>query len=131
MADLGALASVNIYYLYELGEAYWRHSIGYERAAQMARLGTLARHGVTTAFHSDYTMAPALPLNNAWVAVNRLSAGGDILAPGERLDLYRALQAITSSAAYILGLEHEVGTIRAGKSADFTVLRQDPFEGAG
>ena len=128
MADLGALASVNIYYLYELGDAYWRHSIGHERAAQMARVGTLARHGVTTAFHSDYTMAPALPLNNAWIAVNRMSESGQVLAPAERLDRYRAMQAITSSAAYILGLEHEVGTIRAGKSADFTVLKQDPFE---
>ena len=28
----------------------------------------------------------------------------------------------------MLGLEHEVGSLRAGKRADFTVLEQDPFE---
>ncbi len=128
MADLGAIASVNIYYVYELGEAYWQHSIGHERASQMARLGTLARHNVTTALHSDYTMAPALPLNNAWVAANRIGSEGGILAPEERLSLYQAMRAITYDAAYVLGMEHEVGSIRAGKMADFTVLRQDPFE---
>jgi len=128
MADLGALASVNIYYLHELGEAYWQHSIGHERASQMARAGSLARHNITTAYHSDYTMAPALPLNSAWVAVNRLSNKGNVLAPAERVSLYQAMQSITSSAAYILDMEHEVGTIRAGKMADFTILDQDPFE---
>ena len=31
-------------------------------------------------------------------------------------------------AAYILGMEHEIGSIRAGKKADFPVLEADPFE---
>ena len=31
-------------------------------------------------------------------------------------------------AAYVLGMEHEIGSIRAGKKADFTVLEADPFE---
>ncbi|MGI9410058.1 MAG: amidohydrolase, partial [Hyphomicrobiaceae bacterium] len=130
IADLGALVSANIYYLYELGDAYWKHSIGYERAAQMARLGTLARHSVTTALHSDFTMAPALPLNSAWVAVNRLSESGEVLAPQECLTIDQAMRAITVDAAYVLGMENEVGSIRAGKKADFTILAADPYETA-
>lgn len=128
IADLGALVSANIYYVYELGEAYWRRSVGHERASQMARLGTAARHGVPIALHSDFTMAPALPLNSAWVAVNRLSESGEVLCPEERIDLDQALRAITIDAAYVLGMEHEIGSIRAGKKADFTVLEADPYE---
>ena len=38
------------------------------------------------------------------------------------------MRAITVDAAYILGLEHQIGSIRAGKTADFTILEQDPYE---
>ena len=38
------------------------------------------------------------------------------------------MRAITLDAAYVLGMEGEVGSIRAGKKADFTVLAQDPWE---
>jgi predicted amidohydrolase YtcJ len=130
IADLGALVSANIYYLHELGEAYWKHSIGFERASQMARLGTVAQHGIPIALHSDFIMAPAQPLNSAWVAVNRISESGTVLAPEERLTIDQAMRAITLDAAYILGMEHEVGSIRAGKKADFTVLEADPYETA-
>ena len=125
---LGALVSANVYYVHELGEAYWRASIGHERASQMARLGSLDREGVPFALHSDFTMAPALPLNSAWVAVNRIGETGEVLGPGERISLDAAMRAITLDAAYVLGMEGEVGSIRAGKKADFTVLAQDPWE---
>lgn len=128
IADLGALVSANVYYVHELGEAYWQNSIGHERASQMARLGSLVRNNVTFALHSDFTMAPALPLNSAWVAVNRTGESGAVLGPHERIGLERALRAITIDAAYVLGMENEVGSIRAGKKADFTVLEADPFE---
>ncbi|TNE36825.1 MAG: amidohydrolase, partial [Alphaproteobacteria bacterium] len=128
IADLGALVSANVYYLHELGEAYWKHSIGYERASQMARLGTLKRENVTMALHSDFTMAPALPLNSAWVAVNRIAESGAVLGETECIDLETAMRAITIDAAYVLGMEHEIGSIRAGKKADFTVLEADPWE---
>ena len=73
-------------------------------------------------------MAPALPLNSAWVAVNRLSEGGSVMCPEECMTVEQAMRAITIDAAYVLGMEHEVGSIRAGKKADFTVLEADPFE---
>ena len=128
MADLGALASVNAYYVHELGDAYWKKSIGLERSSQMSRLGTLFRHNVPTALHTDFTMAPAHPLTSAWVAVNRLSESGVVMAPEERLTVEQALRAITIDAAYVIGMEHEIGTIRAGKKADFVVLGEDPMD---
>jgi predicted amidohydrolase YtcJ len=127
IAALGACVSANVYYLHELSDAYWRHSIGYERASQMARLGSLSEAGVPTALHSDFTMAPALPLNSAWVAVNRRAETGATMAPNERLTVDQALRAITIDAAYVLGMEDEIGSIRAGKKADFAVLEADPY----
>lgn len=126
MKELGALASVNVYYFFELSDIYAREGLGHERASQMARMGTLAREGVTAAFHSDFTMAPALPLNSAAIAATRVNTAGNLMGSEERISVHQALRAITIDAAFILGLEDEIGSIRAGKKADFTVLEDDP-----
>ena len=130
LARLGGLVSANVYYVHELADAYWKHSVGYERATRMARLATVAREGIPLALHSDFTMAPAQPLNHAWVAVNRICESGEVAGPEERLSVAQALRAITIDAAFVLGMEDEVGSIRAGKRADFAVLEADPFEEA-
>ena len=127
MARLGAIASANVYYLHELSAVYARHALGPERAYHMARLGTLARNNIPFALHSDYTMAPAQPLNSAWVAARRENAEGDIVGESELVSVEQALRAITIDAAYVLGLENEIGSLRGGKRADFTVLEADPF----
>ena len=44
------------------------------------------------------------------------------------MSLDAALRAITIDAAWIMGWEDEIGSIRAGKRADFTVLEADPYE---
>lgn len=128
VADLGAFVSANIYYLYELSDMYSRQGLGYERASQIVRLKTLLRNNVSSTIHSDYTMAPALPLNSAWVAVNRINSVGNLMNKNEAISVHEALEAITINAARVLGVEDEVGTIRSGKKADFTVLEQDPYQ---
>lgn len=128
IARLGAQVSANVYYLYELSGIYSREGIGYERASQMARVGSTVRAGIPTTYHSDFTMAPANPLNHAWVAVNRQNAEGDVMAPQECVTVEQAMRAITIDAARVLGIDDEVGSIRTGKRADFTVLAEDPFE---
>jgi predicted amidohydrolase YtcJ len=128
MAALGALASVNVYYVYELSRAFADSTVGYERASQMSRLGSLERAGVPFAVHSDFTMAPAQPLNNAWVAANRITHSGEVMGPNERATLDGAMAAITTNAAWVLGLEDEIGSLRWGKKADFTILEADPWD---
>lgn len=127
IAALGANVSANVYYLHELSHMYANSGIGYERASQMARLKCCFDEGICTALHSDFTMAPAEPLNSAWVAVNRINCEGELMGAEERLTAEQALAAITINAARILGRADEIGSIRSGKWADFTVLAEDPL----
>lgn len=48
-------------------------------------------------------------------------------APEQRISVDRALSAITIESAYILQKENELGSIKSGKKADFTILEQDPY----
>ena len=40
----------------------------------------------------------------------------------------QALRAVTIDAAYAIRMEDKIGSIAPGKTADFTVLGQDPYE---
>ncbi len=128
IARLGVGVSANPYYIYTLGDAYSREGLGPERASHMVRLGSLARAGVPISLHSDFTMAPAEPLLLAWVAANRETSEGNVLAPEERLSAEHALRAVTIDAARAIRMEDEIGSIEVGKRADFTVLGRDPIE---
>ena len=124
---LGAQVSANVYYLHELSDSYAKSGIGYERASQMARIGSCFAAGINTTVHSDFTMAPAEPLNSIWVAVNRMNHGGQVMGAAEKLTQQQALEAITINAAHTIGMADITGSLRAGKRADFTVLDDDPL----
>ncbi|MEO1365371.1 MAG: amidohydrolase family protein, partial [Pseudomonadota bacterium] len=82
--------------------------------------------GVHMAIHSDAPVTPLAPLFTAWCAVNRITASGRVQGEHERIGVDEALYAITLGAAYTLHLDGEVGSIEAGKRADFAVLEDDP-----
>lgn len=124
---LGAIVSANPYYIYEAGLKFGELGLGVDRASSMARIGSIERERIPLALHSDAPMAPAEPLTLVWAAVNRFSSEGTVLCPEERLSLHQALRSITIDAAFILGIENEIGSIVSGKTADFTVLEQDPY----
>jgi predicted amidohydrolase YtcJ len=50
------------------------------------------------------------------------------MAPRERVPIPVALRAITLDAAHLMKMEDEIGSIRAGKRADFTVLERNPID---
>jgi len=127
LAKLGAQASVNPYYHYILSEAYSGDWLGPDRAAQMTRLGSLERNGVPLTLHSDAPMAPLSPLTLVWAASERETISGAKGLETERLSRASALASVTSGAAEVIGRENEIGSIRAGKRADFVVLDADPM----
>ena len=127
LAALGAAVSANPYYHYILSEMYSGDWLGPDRGPQMVRLGSLESKGVPIGLHSDSPMAPLSPLTLMWTAVARENISGEKTGQGEVMSRYGALKAITIDAAWILGLEDSIGSIRAGKAADFTVLAADPL----
>lgn len=128
MAALGAHASVNPYYIHALSDTLAELDLGPERAGQLVRARSILRNNMRVSFHSDFMMAPLEPLFLAWCAASRVTRSGRQVSPDERLTLEEALRGITIDAAFALGMDHEIGSIVAGKKADFTVLADDPFE---
>ncbi|MEZ5741919.1 MAG: amidohydrolase [Burkholderiaceae bacterium] len=128
LAAMGVVASVNPYYIHALADSYSILGLGQDRASQIVRAGSLVKAGVPVSFHSDYPMAPAEPLFLAWCAATRTTRSGRVAAPPERLTLEQALRGITIDAAFALKMDHEIGSIVAGKKADFTVLESDPYD---
>ena len=62
-----------------------------------------------------------------WCAVNRLTPSGRVLGEHEKISAYAALKAVTVDAAFQLHLDHEIGSIEAGKKADFAILDENPL----
>jgi predicted amidohydrolase YtcJ len=126
IADLGASVSANPYYLTALGDTYAELGLGYDRARRIAPVSMLVDRNVPVALHSDFGMAPANPLFLAWSAITRQTNSGAVFQPPRGLTREEALKAVTVDAAYILGLEDQIGSIESGKKADFSILEADP-----
>ena len=62
-----------------------------------------------------------------WCAVNRVTPSGRVLGDHEKIAVEDALKAVTVDAAFQLHLDHEIGSIEAGKKADFAILEEDPL----
>ena len=129
IAAMGLMVSAQPNYVRVLSDAYGRHGLGSDRAASICRIGSLEDKGVPLGLHSDFNMAPVDPLYLAWIAANRITLEGHVMAPAERLSLGKALRAITVEAAQVIGMDAMVGSIAAGKRADFVALDRDPFAG--
>jgi predicted amidohydrolase YtcJ len=67
------------------------------------------------------------PLVTAWAAVNRLTQSGETLGETQKISAATALRAITLGAAHVLKLDNEIGSIAAGRRADFCILDDDPL----
>ena len=127
VADLGMEASVNPYYLWALADKYSINGLGSERAENLVRLKSLTDKNIPLSFHSDFSMAPMEPLTLAWTAVNRVTSKGSKFSKHQRISVYSAMKAITINAARVLNLEDEIGSIKVGKVANFTLLAKNPL----
>lgn len=123
---LGAIVSGNPYYPVALADNYRTNGLDPERADNMVRLGDVERAGIPYSFHSDMPMAPGQPLLLMWSGVNRITNEGHLRGQDQRVSRLGALKAVTLDAAYSLQMEKDVGSIVAGKLANFTILAENP-----
>ena len=128
IADMGVEASVNPYYLWALSDKYAENGLGSKRGENLVALNSLAKRNVPTSYHSDFAMAPIEPLTLAWTAINRVTSNNNKVSQDQRVDTYTAMKAITISAARTLNLEGDIGSIESGKTANFTILKENPFK---
>jgi hypothetical protein len=128
IARLGMCANIFSNHIFYWGEQHRTITVGPDRAARMDACATADREGVRYSIHSDASVTPLGSLHTMWCAVNRVMSTGDVLGPHERIDVDRALRAVTIDAAHQLRLDHEIGSIEAGKLADFVALADDPHD---
>ena len=129
-ADMGICTNIFSNHIWYFGDQHAELTIGEERAMRMDAARAALDEGVRVAIHSDAPVTPMGPLFTAWCAVARETMSGRILGEAQRITTEEALYAITLGAAYTLKLDHEIGSIEAGKRADFAVLGQDPTQAA-
>lgn len=108
------------------GDEHYHMTVGPERAERMNACRTALDNDIPLAIHSDAPVTPLGPLFTAWCAVNRVTGSGRTQGEYEKISVDEALRAITLGAAYTLHMDDEIGSIEAGKRADFAVLEDDP-----
>jgi predicted amidohydrolase YtcJ len=128
MAELGMEASVNPYYLWALADKYSQIGLGKQRGESLVRIKSLVDNKIPVSYHSDFSMAPMEPLTLAWTAVNRVTSEGSKFSQEQRIAAYDAMKAITITAARTMALENAMGSIKVGKTANFTILAENPLK---
>ncbi len=126
--DLGVSPSFLIGHVYWWGQAFRDVIFGPEKAALLDRAGACERAGIRWTLHSDEPVTEMNPLRCIENAVTRSlwRDPDNPLAPAEAVSVEAALRAMTLDAAWQCHSDHEVGSLEAGKLADFVVLEADP-----
>jgi predicted amidohydrolase YtcJ len=83
--------------------------------------------GLRPTNHTDFVVAPLDQMFVIWTAVNRISRGGVVIGPDQRVTPMEALKAITINSAYQYSEESSKGSIEPGKLADLVILSANPL----
>ncbi len=113
------------HYVYFLGEDY-KKTIG-DKANYITPLASTLNARVPSALHSDAPLAPPAPLAAAARHMLRTTYQQTVVGNNEKLTAKQALSTITTHAAWVLGLEEEIGSIEKGKKANFTIVDRNPL----
>lgn len=107
---------------------------------EMGRINSVLKAKGRVAFGTDWPAANYVstyrPLDAIQVSITRaiLTQYGTkqfmpVLEPmNERITLEQALKASTLDAAYVLGLEEKIGSLKVGKAADIVILEKDLYK---
>lgn len=128
--DLGLSPSFLIGHVYWWGQAFRDEIFGPEKAAKLDRAAACEAAGIRWTIHSDEPVTEMNPLRCIENAVTRSlwRDPDNLLAPDEAVPVEVAIRAMTRDAAWQCHSDHEVGSLEAGKLADFVILDADPRE---
>jgi predicted amidohydrolase YtcJ len=127
MKALGAIPSFFVLHTYYWGDRHRERFLGPERAARISPTRTAQEKGVRFTLHCDTPVVPLEPLRLVWAAVNRRTTSGQELGPEQRIDVVRALRAVTVDAAFQHFEEDLKGSLEPGKLADLVILGRSPL----
>jgi hypothetical protein len=113
MENLNVIASVQPHFV--VSDFWMIDRVGKKRARWVYPFKTLLRKGLVVVSGSDCPVENINPILGIWAATKKN-------VPQERLTVKEALRTYTSNAAYASFDEDEKGSIKVGKTADFTVL---------
>ncbi|WP_312019047.1 amidohydrolase family protein [Peribacillus frigoritolerans] len=128
MKKLGVAGSFFINHVYYWGDRHKKLFLGPERANSINPLRDALLNNLLFTVHSDCPVTPISPLFSVWAAVNRMTMGGEVLGPEQRIDVESALRSMTIWGAELNFDEKNTGSIEIGKRADFVILSEDPLK---
>jgi predicted amidohydrolase YtcJ len=126
-ARLGVLAAMQP--IHATSDMYWADErLGEARLNGAYAWQSLDDHGAHLALGSDFPVEVVNPFLGFYAAITRQDLDGwpeGGWRPRERLTRKQALRGYTIDAAYAGFMETEVGSLEAGKQADFVVIDRD------
>ena len=128
MAALGVTPSFLMNHVRLWGRVMRDEILGPQRADLLDRYASVVKAGLRGSFHCDFSVSPLGPLNYiATAAARTMADGGQVLNAAERVPVAQALKGSTIDAAWMCHADGLVGSLEAGKAADFVFLGDDPL----
>lgn len=113
----------------EVTQATFEALLGKERIEYFECAGRFYDAGVRVAYGSDWPIDHLNLWEHFQLGMTRQLLDNDYQHNNDReLTVQEVLRSVTIDAAYMLGQEQNIGSLEAGKFADFIVLNQNPFE---
>lgn len=124
--DYKMMASFFTEHCFFFGETHIKNR-GKEQAYFLSPMKTALAMGIRCQNHTDFNVSPIDQMFVLWSAVNRISRGGEVIGPDERITPLQALRAITIDGAYMYKEEKRKGSLEVGKLADLVILDNNPL----
>jgi len=126
--DIKPSASITPYYSYHFYSSWQRDQILPKSCfTQLQRAQSALDAGMLISVNADIPLMPTNPMMGAYIVMSRLDIHDTTVMPEEAISRQNALKAITSAPAKQHLLDN-IGSLEAGKFADFTVLDFDWME---